>query len=559
MRGSPVERLDAETAGRFGVAGAASDSVALEIIWSQLIAIVDEMAAALARTAFSILVREGNDLSCVILDVQGRGLVQSTRSIPSFANVVPLALQHMLTVVPRNELVPGDVLVTNDPWVGAGHLPDLVMAKPIYRERELVGFIGTVAHLPDIGGGQLSGGAREVFEEGLLIPTVKLLRGGVSNEDVMTIIRTNVRVPDLVTGDISAQLAVCDLGDSRVLELMDDWQLRDLAGVTDAICARGERAVREAISAVPSGVYASELTSDALGELVHIVTKLEVDGDRIHVDYTGSSPQSARGINSVLNYTYAYTAYALKCVLCPELPNNDGLMRPFSVAAPAGSILNPNRPAAVGGRALTGHLLPDAVMTALEQVIPEKVNAPSGAPPWLTILSGRSDGRGFTESYALGIGTGARAGRDGLSCVTFPSNASSAPIEMLERACPIRFERKELRCDSGGAGRHRGGLGQKVSFEIVGSETIYVSCLAARLRTAPEGIGGGAPGTAGAFLVNGSLLDDPEAVHELSPGDVVTMIVPGGGGYGAPEDRARAAVDRDVRDGYVSAADPSTG
>jgi N-methylhydantoinase B len=532
--------------------GGEIDAITLEILWSQMIAIVDEMAAELARTAFSLLVREGNDLACVILDANGRAIAQSTRSIPSFSTVVPLALKHMLDEFPADELEPGDILITNDPWFGAGHLPDLVMVVPVHRDGRLIGYVGAVAHLQDTGGPQLSGGASDVYGEGLQIPPCKLVEAGVDNPDVVRMIRTNVRVPDLVLGDISSQIAVSRLGAKRLLALLDDWSLDDLMDLANAICARGAEAVRASIAALAPGTYVSEIESDGVGERVRVVATVRVERDRISVDYTGSSPQSSIGINSVLNYTYAYTVYALKCLLCPDIPNNQGLMDMFTVTAPEGSVVNPRRPAPVGGRALTGHLLPDVVMAALGEIVPGGVLAPSGAPPWLTVLRGTHQGRDFTESFVMGIGMGARSDGDGVHCVTFPSNASSAPIEMLERSCPVRFVAKRLRTDSGGLGRHRGGLGQEITLEVIGDGPMRLSCLAGRFKIPARGAHGGGDGLAGAIRVNGVDIADPTGVVELRAGDVVTLLLPGGGGYGAPTERDSESARRDVDLGYTS-------
>jgi N-methylhydantoinase B len=528
------------------------DPISLEILWGRLIAIVDEMATTLVRTAFSSMVREANDCACVLMDAHGNSLAQSTLSVPSFAGILPQTTRHFLQQYPGDALQPGDILVTNDPWIGAGHLPDLVMVVPVFYEGRLVAFTGTIAHLPDIGGNQMSAAASEVFEEGLQIPPCKLYRAGQPSEDMFSVIQQNVRVPEQVMGDIEAQITANKVGNRNLLALMTEEKIADLGPLAQDIHGASERAMRKAISEIPDGEYRYSIQADGFDDFLTIKIKVSIEGSDILVDYTGSSPQENRGINSVLGYTRAYTVYPLKCALDPRTPNNEGGVRPIRVQAPAGSILNPNRPAAVNGRALAGHLLPDAVFGALAKAIPDRVQAESGIPPWLLVFTGQQDGEPFANSIACNGGTGATSRQDGRSCLSFPTNVFNTPIEIFENWAPVVVKEKSLAKDSGGPGQYRGGCGQHFIIQSLSDTPIRVSTLGDRIKTCPTGIGDAWNAAPGAILLNGQALAHAKGVTYLKKGDVIAMTLAGGAGFGDPLIRDRTTVLDDVVKDYVS-------
>jgi N-methylhydantoinase B len=517
------------------------DPIALEILRNRLIAAVDEASATLVRTSFSTIVRESNDFACVLLDAQGHSLAQSSLSIPSFIGTLPVTARHFLRAFPPASLRPGDVLVTNDPWIGTGHLNDINIAAPIFHRQRLVGIAASTAHSPDIGGRIRSPDNQEVFEEGLRIPMVRLFEGGRLNRPVMEFIRHNVRVPDEVEGDLRAQIAADELAGGRLLELLEEYGMDDLRPLARAIQDRSEQATREAIRRVPAGAYPHVLSVDGLGQDLRIALTLTVEHrpERIVCDYTGTSPQQPDALNVVPNYTYAYTAFGLKCVLAPEIPNNDGCFRLFSVTAPEGSLLNPRFPAAVGARAALGHYLPVAVFGALGLAVPERVRAAPGSPLWCVNVAGTADnGRPFAGMFFLNGGMGGARGHAGLACLSFPSNVSNTPIEVLEHLFPLEFQRKEILIGSGGAGAWPGGDGQVLECSVTSSTPIVVTFLASRINRPAEGMLGGEAGAVGSVLLNGQPIN-PRFRRHLQPGDRLTLTTPGAGGYGLPISASR--------------------
>ncbi|MFP6869285.1 MAG: hydantoinase B/oxoprolinase family protein [Nitrospinota bacterium] len=510
----------------------AFDPITLEVLWRRLIGVVDEAAATLVRTSFSTLVRESNDFSCVITDDRGESLVQSSASIASFIGTLPITVRHFLRKFPPEKLDPGDILITNDIWYGTGHLPDVNIVKPIFFRGQFAGFSASTAHLPDIGGKIRSPDPREVYEEGLQIPMMKMYRAGVADETLINLIRYNVRVPDLVMGDIYAQIAANDLAERRLTELLEEYGLKNLRELTGEIQGRSEKAMREALREIPDGIYESEIETDGLADPIVVKTRIVKEGDGLLIDYEGSSAQVDAAINVAYNYTYAYSVYPVKCVLCPEVPNNEGCFRPIEVHAPEGSILNPRRPAAGGGRMLVGHYLPVAVFTALAPIIPDCVAAASGSPMWCVNYSGPDKkGNRTAGLFFQNGGTGATARGDGYSCLSFPSNVSHTPIEILERISPFTFLGKMIVRGSGGSGAYTGGCGQKILMRNDSPGNVTVSFMAERTKIPAPGLFGGGPGACGEVLINGQPVD-PKKTTALSPGDTLTLITPGGGGYG---------------------------
>ena len=528
------------------------DAVELELLWRRLISLVDEAAAALVRTSFSTLVRESYDFSCIVTDAAGQSLVQATESIPSFIGTLPETVKHFLKFFPPETLNPGDVLITNDIWLGTGHLPDITVAKPIFRHGKLVAFSASTAHAPDIGGKIRSPEPREVFEEGLQIPPLKLMRAGEADETLVAILRKNVRTPEQTMGDLWAQVVALDLMEERLHILMEQAGLDDLSALAAEIHARCEAAMRSAIAALPDGTYSSELQTDGLMDKpVTLKLTLTIQGDRIIADYTGTDAQVDRAINCALCYTYAMTMYGVKVCTSPNLPNNEGAWRPISIIAPEGCIVNPVFPASGGSRMLIGHYLPMLVFGCLGQVVPERVMAACGSPMWGMNQSGvNAQGKPYANMFFYNGGMGANMRGDGVSCLSWPSNVSSTAIEITEHIAPLRVHHKRLRADSGGPGRHRGGLGQEIALESRSETPIAVSFLAERTIFPAFGIEGGKAGAPGVLHINGEKVD-PKKQYILSRGDTVILATPGGGGHGDPAQRDQAARDSDMKAGYT--------
>ena len=528
------------------------DPIELELLWRRLISMVDEAAAAMVRTSFSTLVRESYDFSCVITDQDGQSLVQASESIPSFIGTLPETVKHYLRAFPPEKLAPGDVLITNDIWLGTGHLPDITLAKPIFKDGKLVAFSATTAHAPDIGGKIRSPEPREVFEEGLQIPPMKFIAGGKTDETLVTIIRKNVRTPDQTMGDLYAQIVALDVMEDRLRTLMANYGLDDITDLAREIQGRCEAAMRAAIRELPDGTYRSELKTDGLMD-TPITMKLEltIKGDEIAMDFAGTDAQVDRAINCALCYTNAMAMYGVKVCTSPNLPNNEGAWRPIRLTAPEGSIVNPQFPAPGGSRMLIGHYVPMLVFGCLGQIVPERVMAACGSPMWGMNQSGVRNGKPYANMFFYNGGMGANTQRDGVTCLSWPSNVSSTSIEISEHIAPLRFHHKKLRPDSGGAGRHRGGLGQEILMESLSDTPIAVSFLAERTIFPAFGIEGGKDGAPGELLINGKKTD-PKKQYVIHKGDTVSLGTPGGGGHGDPRQRAETALTADIASGYVT-------
>lgn len=529
----------------------ALDPVSLEILWTRLISVTNEQAAALMRTSFTAIVRESGDLSAAVFDEHGRMLAQAVTGTPGHINSLATSMEHFIARHPVASLSPGDVLITNDPWKTSGQLNDFSVVTPAFRNDKLVGFFGNTCHAVDIGGRGLSANATEVYEEGLFVPIMKLYDGSRPNDDLFRLIEANVRAPNEVLGDLHAQVAANQVGADRLNDYMDDFGLEDLRALGTEIVTRSEGAMREAIAEIPDGDYEKTIHTDGLEEPIKICCKVSIRGDSIVVDYAGSSPQVARGMNVVLNYTAAYTNYALKCAISPEVPHNDGSFRPVTITAPEGSILNPVFPAPVAARHIVGHFLPHAVFGALEEVIPDRLVAEGSGNIWLATVRGAGEQRFVTVFFAAG-GMGARPTQDGLSTTSFPSGIASTPIEVLESTSPLVVRRKELRPDSGGPGQYRGGLGQTIEVEVRTGEPYVVSVLSDRVRFAAEGYRGGEPGMTGGFLIPPDSRPNPKLFVHVEAGRRFVLELPGGGGFSPPERRDRRAVERDVLEGLIS-------
>lgn len=509
------------------------DPVTLELVWTRLISAVDEAAKAVVRTSFSTLSNEANDFACVLTDAAGQSLAQNTGSIPSFIGTLPATVRAIRASIPPEGMRPGDIFVTNNPWIGTGHLNDISLVRPVFYQGAIVAFAAATSHVPDIGGRIRSTEAREVFEEGLHIPPMPLLRDGTMDATLLTLLRANVRTPDQTEGDVWALAGAVSLIDARVGAALAAHGLADLVAVATEIFDRSERALRERIAALPQGRWRYGFHTDGMEQPFAFAVEVTVNGSDIVVDFAGTSPQQPRAVNCVLAYTRAMTTFAIKALLLPDLPNNEGIFRPIALRVPEGTLLNPRWPAAVGGRAATGHYVPALIFGALAAALPERVRAAPGSPLWIMNIAGTDgQGRPFANVLFFNGGTGAGAGQDGVDCISWPSNISATPIEVAERTAPLLVRSKRIRRDGGGDGRQRGGRGQEtvIVCEAADIATVFVT---ERLRFAAPGLFGGASGAPGEVLIDGAPADT-RRLQTLQPGNVVTIRTPGGGGYGAP-------------------------
>ena len=538
-----------------------ADPIALEIMWSRLTTVVDEMWLTICRIAFSLIIAESQDFACELLDPAGETLAHSPRAMPVFNLTLPRAVKALLARFPVETLVPGDMLVTNDPWLCAGHLYDIAVVMPVFAGGRVVALVGVVGHVADIGGTKDSLRAREIFDEGLQIPPMKLCRAGVESADLFELIGANVRNPSQVVGDVRAFMSACRIGGERLLAFMAEYGLADLQALAAIVQDRSEAAMRSAIRALPDGVYSSSVSLSPVDAELTLPLRLTVAGDAVHLDFAGAPAQLAvGGVNSTLNYTEAHATYPLKCMLTPGVRGNAGCYRPFTVSAPVGSILNCTRPASVANRTRTGWYLGPAVFRALAGAAPDAVQSPTGLPVAVNVSGWDGAGAFYADHLFNGGGQGAGAAADGKSGLLYPTSAAGTSVEVFESRVPVLVEEKAFIADSGGAGRRRGGLGQRVRFRKLRDDG-----LATMAALFPEGAKAVLPGLAGgraggrAFAgvrrPDGTLLRDcgAGALVTLTRTDEVAEIVfAGGAGYGEPSERAAEDVARDVQEGLVT-------
>jgi N-methylhydantoinase B len=535
------------------------DPITLEILWRRLISVVDEADSTVARTAFSSLLRDAHDYTCMFTDRKGRELAQGTFATPGQSGAMALGIKNLVNKLPSTSYKPGDVFITNDPWALAGHLNDVCVMSPIFYKGKIVAFTACVFHHSDIGG-RVSSDNHEVFEEGLFIPLVKLYDANVLNESVLDMIRWNVRTPDEVIGDIRSQIAANHVCAEKIVQMLQDNDLDNLDDLADEVIGRTEKSMREAIGKTPDGIYRAEGIVEQMEGRADIVIKaaIEVKGSDIIVDLEGSSPQVDWGGNVVYNFTYAYVHMAVKSMFDPYIPNNDGCARPITLNIPEGTVVNCKFPAAVAARMQIGHFMTEIIYRALAKAVPNQVLAASGGTPaTMNVFYGRrKDGKPWHSVIIRGGGMGASSGADGHYVSIFPANGANTPVEIFESDTPLIVEKRELLSDSGGAGKMKGGLGRRVVFRIPDDEyapmpPVNLGIQSGRYRYPPEGLFGGKHGAKAQFLVSGQP-GNPFGLTRMKPGDVIIMDAAGGGGYGDPLERDPEMVQDDVIQGYVS-------
>lgn len=535
-------------------------TVALQVMWTRLISIVEEQAQALIRTAFSTSVREAGDLSAGVYDRAGRMLAQAVTGTPGHVNAMADAVAHFIRDIGPENIHEGDVYITNDPWKGTGHLHDITVVSPAFHEGQHAGFFACTAHVVDIGGRGFGADGASVFEEGLFIPIMKFAERGTVNASLVQMVRANVREPEQVVGDIFALAACNEIGQRRLSAMMAEFGLSGLAEVSRFILDNSRTATLERLRTLPRGTASGALTLDGFDTPITLAVTLTMEGERIVGDFAGTSPVDAKGINCPLVYTKAYACYALKCALVPDIPNNAGSLSPFEIRAPEGSIVNAKAPAPVALRHIIGHFVPDTIFNALDKLVPNTVPAEGAGCLCNFQVSLRptpdapANARRRAEVLAFNSGgSGARPATDGLSATAFPSGVMTMPVEATEHTGPIIIWRKELRPDSGGDGAQRGGLGQLMEVGAVEGYAFDFSAMLDRVDHPAQGRKGGGAGAPTLITRSDGTPMRGKGKQPVPAGVNVQLAFPGGGGYGKASTRARALVSRDLVRGYISA------
>ena len=533
-------------------------SINLQIMWNRLIAVVEEQATTLIRTAFSTSVREAGDLSAGLFDRRGRMIAQAVTGTPGHVNAMAESVTHFVREIGVQEIFEGDVLITNDPWMGTGHLHDITIVSPVFRKGIHIGYFACTAHVVDIGGRGFGPDGNEVFEEGLLIPIMKFADRGRVSQDLVRLIRSNVRTPDQTVGDIYSLAACNEAGDRRLQAMLDEFDIGNIDALSDFIIETSRKATHEAIAMVPDGSFRHMMQVDGYDAPVHMKVQLVIEDDTLVADFAGTSGMSKFGVNCPEVYTRAYACYGLKCAIAPQVPNNTGSLEPFRITAPEGCILAAKRPAPVSVRHVMGHLVPDVVLGALHQALPNTVPAEGASALWNIQVSARaSDPTSDLPSREVLMfnsgGTGARPALDGMSATAFPSGVSTMSVEATEQVGPIIVWRKDLWAGSGGAGEQRGGLGQTIEIEARDGYDFYFNAMFDRVKNAARGRNGGQPGAPGKVELSDGTTLKSKGRQIIKNGQRLRLRLPGGGGYGMPSDRSRDSIEADLAAGLITA------
>lgn len=532
-----------------------------QVMWNRLISVVEEQAITLVRTAFSTSVREAGDLSAGVFDRKGRMVAQAVTGTPGHVNTMAAAVGHFIDDIGPERIYPGDVYITNDPWKGTGHLHDITVTTPVFRDPaddgSLIGFFSSTAHVVDVGGRGYGPEAREVYEEGIRIPILKWVERGDLNDDLATMVRWNVREADQVIGDIHGLAACNETGRRRLLSMLDEFDLLNLDDLATFVFERTTAATMAALASVPTGTYSNTMTVDGYGDPVQLACEITVTDKGMHADFTGTSPLSRQGINVPLGYAEAYFTYAMLVALAPELPNNFASLAPFTVSAPPGVILNAQHPDPVAVRHVIGHFVTDLALGAIAEALPDVVPAEGSGALWNFQASARqasaSNPRPPVELLMFNSGgSGARPALDGLTATAFPSGVRTMSAEATEQIGPIIIWRKEIRANSGGAGRQRGGMGQILEVGPTGGYQFEFSAMFDRVANPARGRYGGEDGATGRVYLDDGTPFPTKGVATVPAGRRLVMELPGGGGFGDPSERDPSATENDRRQGYTS-------
>ena len=527
-----------------------------QVMWNRLLSVVEEQGQTLVRTAFSPIVRECGDISAGVFDLEGRMMAQAVTGTPGHVNSMAESVKHFINHFPLNTMFEGDIFITNDPWMGTGHLNDFVLTTPCFKDNKIVGLFSCTSHLTDIGGLGVGPDATDIHMEGLYIPMLKLADKGVMNKTLLKLIGQNTRQPVETEGDVYSLAACNDIGCKRLVEMMKEFKIDDLKKLSDFIYDKSLSAVENEIKKIPNGVYKNSMMIDGFEKDIKLEAKLKVSDNFISVDYTGTSDKSKFGINVPLSYTKAYTCFGLSCLVSAEIPNNAGSLKPFEIDAPIGSILNAPYPAAVCARHIIGQMLPDVVFGCLEKAIPEKVPAEGASCLWNITFRGKTD-RGpnnnslFAVTAVVNGGTGARPNKDGLSATAYPSGVRGTPVEINEAVAPLLFLKKEYNPGSGGKGKFNGGLGQVIEIKSAIDEDMDLLASFDRIKFSARGRSHGENGNAGQVSIKNKRKLNGKGTQVIKAGEILQIFTPGGGGLGDYSDRDKELIETDIENELI--------
>ena len=527
-----------------------------QVMWNRLLSVVEEQGQTLVRTAFSPIVRECGDISAGVFDLEGRMMAQAVTGTPGHVNSMAESVKHFINYFPLNTMNKGDIFITNDPWMGTGHLNDFVLTTPCFKDNKIVGLFSCTSHLTDIGGLGVGPDATDIHMEGLYIPMLKLADRGVMNETLLKLVSQNTRQPVETEGDVYSLAACNDIGCKRLVEMMNEFEIDDLIRLSDFIYDKSLSAVENEIKKIPNGVYKNSMMIDGFEKDIKLEAKLTVYDKSISVDYTGTSDKSKFGINVPLSYTKAYTCFGLSCLVSAEIPNNAGSLKPFEIDAPLGSILNAPYPAAVCARHIIGQMLPDVVFGCLEKAIPDKVPAEGASCLWNITFRGKTD-RGannnslFAVTAVVNGGTGARPNKDGLSATAYPSGVRGTPVEINEAVAPLLFLKKEYNPGSGGKGKYNGGLGQLIEIKSAIDEDMDLLASFDRIKYPARGRLNGSNGKPGHVSIKGKGKLNGKGTQVIKAGDILQIHTPGGAGYGDYSERDQSLLEKDLENEFL--------
>ena len=527
-----------------------------QVMWNRLLSVVEEQGQTLVRTAFSPIVRECGDISAGVFDLEGRMMAQAVTGTPGHVNSMAESVKHFINHFPLSTMNEGDIFITNDPWMGTGHLNDFVLTTPCFKDNKIVGLFSCTSHLTDIGGLGVGPDATDIHMEGLYIPMLKLADRGVMNETLLKLVSQNTRQPVETEGDVYSLAACNDIGCKRLVEMMNEFEIDDLKNLSDFIYNKSLSAVENEIKKIPNGVYENSMMIDGFEKDIKLEAKLTVFDKSISVEYTGTSDKSKFGINVPLSYTKAYTCFGLSCLVSAEIPNNAGSLKPFEIDAPLGSILNAPYPAAVCARHIIGQMLPDAVFGCLEKAIPDKVPAEGASCLWNITFRGKTD-RGtnnnslFAVTAVVNGGTGARPNKDGLSATAYPSGVRGTPVEINEAVAPLLFLKKEYNPGSGGKGKYNGGLGQLIEIKSAIDEDMDLLASFDRIKFPARGRLNGSNGKPGQVSIKGKGKLNGKGTQVIKAGDILQIHTPGGAGYGDYSERDQVLLEKDLENEFL--------